>query len=118
MALFNNGERKNGIQIGTVGDECLECKIKHKGEEDFEPESLDYKTVYKFWINNVSHCICMNCFKESLGSDYILLETTIPENAPMFPELEEKPKPKKQNNAKKKEEDKNASKAAEPSEGK
>ena len=26
MALFNNGERKNGIQIGTVGDECLECK--------------------------------------------------------------------------------------------
>ena len=107
MALFNSGERKNGIQIGTVGDECLECKIKHKGEEDYEPESLDYKTVYKFWINNVSHCICMNCFKESLG-EFLLLDPA---------ELEDKPKPKKQNN-KKKEEDKNASKAAEPSEGK
>ena len=107
MALFNNGERKNGIQIGTVGDECLECKIKHKGEEDFEPESLDYKTVYKFWINNVSHCICMNCFKESLG-EFLLLDPA---------ELEDKPKPKKQNN-KKKEEDKNAGKATESSEGK
>ena len=107
MALFNNGERRNGIQIGTVGDECLECKIKHKGEEDFEPESLDYKTVYKFWINNVSHCICMNCFKESLG-EFLLLDPA---------ELEDKPKPKKQNN-KKKEEDKNASKATESSEGK
>ena len=107
MALFNSGERKNGIQIGTVGDECLECKIKHKGEEDFEPESLDYKTVYKFWINNVSHCMCMNCFKESLG-EFLLLDPA---------ELEDKPKPKKQNN-KKKEEDKNASKATESSEGK
>lgn len=107
MALFNNGERKNGIQIGTVGDECLECKIKHKGEEDYEPESLDYKTVYKFWINNVSHCMCMNCFKESLG-EFLLLDPA---------ELEDKPKPKKQNN-KKKEEDKNASKATESSEGK
>lgn len=107
MALFNNGERKNGIQIGTVGDECLECKIKHKGEEDFEPESLDYKTVYKFWINNVSHCMCMNCFKESLG-EFLLLDPA---------ELEDKPKPKRQNN-KKKEEDKNASKTTESSEGK
>ena len=110
MALFNNGERKNGIQIGTVGDECIECKKKHRGEEDFEPESLDYKTVYKFWINNVSHCMCMNCFKESLG-EFLLLDPA---------ELEDKPKSKKQNNnnSKKKEEDKNASKAAEPSEGK
>lgn len=109
MALFNNGERKNGIQIGTVGDECIECKKKHRGDEDFEPESLDYKIVYKFWVNNMSHCMCMNCFKESLG-EFLLLDPA---------ELEDKPKPKKQNNNnKKKEEDKNASKAAEPSEGK
>ena len=109
MALFNSGERKNGIQIGTVGDECIECKKKHRGEEDFEPESLDYKIVYKFWVNNVSHCMCMNCFKESLG-EFLLLDPA---------ELEDKPKAKKQNNNnKKKEEDKNASKAAEPSEGK
>ena len=109
MALFNNGERKNGIQIGTVGDECIECKKKHRGDEDFEPESLDYKIVYKFWVNNMSHCMCMNCFKESLG-EFLLLDPA---------ELEDKPRPKKQNNNnKKKEEDKNASKAAEPSEGK
>ena len=109
MALFNSGERKNGIQIGTVGDECIECKKKHRGDEDFEPESLDYKIVYKFWVNNMSHCMCMNCFKESLG-EFLLLDPA---------ELEDKPRPKKQNNNnKKKEEDKNASKAAEPSEGK
>ena len=109
MALFNSGERKNGIQIGTVGDECLECKKKHRGDEEYEPESLDYQQVYKFWVNNQSHCMCLNCFKESLG-EFLLLDPA---------ELEDKPKPKKQNNNnKKKEEDKNASKAAEPSEGK
>ena len=105
MALFNNGERKNGIQIGTVGDECLECKKKHRGDEEYEPESLDYQQVYKFWVNNQSHCMCLNCFKESLG-EFLLLDPA---------ELEEKPKAKKSNGKK---EDKNASKAAEPSEGK
>ena len=108
MALFNNGNRRNGIQIGTVGDECLECKKKHRGDEEYEPESLDYKNVYKFWVNNVSHCICMDCFKESLG-EFLLLDPAELE--------EEKPKAKKNNN-KKKEEDKNASKTTEPSEGK
>ena len=107
MALFNSGERKNGIQIGTVGDECLECKKKHRGDEEYEPESLDYQQVYKFWVNNQSHCMCLNCFKESLG-EYLLLDPA---------ELEDKPKAKKSNN-KKKEEDKNASKTTEPSEGK
>ena len=118
MALFDNDNRKTGIQIGTVGDECFECKKKNRGNEEYEPASLDYKIVYKFWVNNISHCLCLDCFKETLGPDYILLNTTIPENAPMFPELEEKPKPKKQNNTKKKEEVKDGSKAAEPSEGK
>lgn len=107
MALFNSGERKNGIQIGTVGDECLECKKKHRGDEEYEPESLDYQQVYKFWVNNQSHCMCLNCFKESLG-EFLLLDPA---------ELEDKPKAKKSNN-KKKEEDKNASKTTEPSEGK
>ena len=107
MALFNSGERKNGIQIGTVGDECLECKKKHRGDEEYEPESLDYQQVYKFWVNNQSHCMCLNCFKESLG-EFLLLDPT---------DLEDKPKAKKPNN-KKKEEDKNASKTTEPSEGK
>ena len=107
MALFNSGERKNGIQIGTVGDECLECKKKHRGDEEYEPESLDYQQVYKFWVNNQSHCMCLNCFKESLG-EFLLLDPT---------DLEDKHKAKKPNN-KKKEEDKNASKTTEPSEGK
>ena len=44
MAIFEH-ERKNGIQIGTVGDECMQCRIKHKGDEEYEPESLDYKPV-------------------------------------------------------------------------
>lgn len=108
MALFNNGERRNGIQIGTVGDECLECKKKHRGDEEYEPESLDYQQVYKFWVNNQSHCMCLNCFKESLG-EFLLLD-------PM--ELEDKPKAKKHNNTKKKEEVKDVSKTTEPSEGK
>ena len=70
MALFDNN-RRNGIQMGTVGDECIECKRKHREDEDYIPESLDYKDVYKFWINNLSHCICLNCFKESLGKYWI-----------------------------------------------
>ena len=32
MAIFEH-ERKNGIQIGTVGYECMQCIVKHKGDE-------------------------------------------------------------------------------------
>lgn len=105
MALFDNN-RRNGIQMGTVGDECIECKRKHREDEDYVPESLDYKDVYKFWINNLSHCICLNCFKESLGK-YILMDP-----AELEPE-----KPKKNTN-KKKEEDKDGGKTTKSSEGK
>ena len=72
MAIFDH-ERRNGIQMGTVGDVCLECRKKHKGEEDYEPERLDYKPVYKFWVNNLSHCMCLDCFKETLGG-YLLID--------------------------------------------
>ena len=95
MALFINDNKINGIQLGTVGDECLECKKKNRGNEEYEPEPLDYKEVYKFWINNISHCLCMNCFKESLGR-FVLLDSA---------ELEDKPKAKKQNNKKKEDKD-------------
>jgi hypothetical protein len=105
MALFDNN-RRNGIQMGTVGDECMECKRKHRDDEDYIPESLDYKDVYKFWINNLSHCICLNCFKESLGK-YILMDPA---------ELESE-KPKKNTN-KKKEEDKDGGKTTKSSERK
>ena len=105
MALFDNN-RRNGIQMGTVGDECIECKRKHRDDEDYIPESLDYKDVYKFWINNLSHCMCLNCFKESLGK-YILMDPA---------ELESE-KPKKNTN-KKKEVDKDGGKTTKSSEGK
>lgn len=96
MAIFEH-ERKNGIQIGTVGDECMQCKVKHKGDEEYEPESLDYKPVYKLWVNNIPRCLCLECFKESLG-EYMLVNPSELE--------EEKPKAKK---TKKKEDDKDGS---------
>lgn len=99
MAIFEH-ERKNGIQIGTVGDECMQCKVKHKGDEEYEPESLDYKPVYKLWVNNIPRCLCLECFKESLGK-YMLVDPSELE--------EEKPKAKK---TKKKEDDKDGSETA------
>lgn len=99
MAIFEH-ERKNGIQIGTVGDECMQCKVKHKGDEEYEPESLDYKPVYKLWVNNIPRCLCLECFKESLGN-YMLVDPSELE--------EEKPKAKK---TKKKEDDKDGSETA------
>jgi hypothetical protein len=44
MAIFEH-ERKNGIQLGTVGDKCMECAKKHRADEVYVPESLDYKPV-------------------------------------------------------------------------
>ena len=103
MAIFDH-ERKNGIQMGTVGDECMECKVKHRFEEDYEPERLDYKPVYKFWVNNLSHCLCLDCFKESLGK-YMLVD---PDEL-----AEDKPKAnKKPANSKKKEADKDGGETA------
>lgn len=110
MALFDH-ERKNGIQLGTVGDQCMECKVKHKHEEDYEPPSLDYQYVYKFWINNLSHCMCMDCFKETLGKHILVDPDEI---------AEEKPKAAKKaavNTTKKKdkEDDKNGSETTQSS---
>lgn len=100
MAIFDH-ERKNGIQLGTVGDRCMECDYKHRHDEEYEPVALDYKPVYKIWINNLSHCICLDCFKETLG-DFILLDPNT--------NLEEKPKTKK--NTKKKEDKKDGGETA------
>ncbi len=72
MAIFDY-ERKNGIQKGTVGDECMECRRNRQFGEDYEPERLDYKDVYKLWINNIPHCLCMDCFKKTLGQ-YMLVD--------------------------------------------
>jgi hypothetical protein len=102
MAIFEH-ERKNGIQMGTVGDECMQCKVKHKADEEYEPESLDYKPVYKIWIHNIPRCLCLDCFKESLGQ-YVLVDPNELE--------EEKPKSNNKKNNKKKEDDKDGSETA------
>ena len=105
MAIFDH-ERKNGIQMGTVGDECIECRRKRVLGEDYEPVRLDYQEVYKFWINNHPHCLCMNCFKASLGK-YMLVDSTELDK----PE-EDKKSAAKKTTAKKKEGDKNGSETA------
>lgn len=108
MAIFNH-ERKNGIQLGTVSDECMECKKKHRGEEDYEPESLDYKPVYKVWINNISHCMCLDCFQKSLGDYVLVVPGLLEEDLP----IQEEEKPKANNKkSKKKEDDKNGGETA------
>ena len=84
MAIFEH-ERKNGIQLGTVGDTCMECRYKHRHDEEYDPVRLDYQPVYKVWVNNLPHCMCLDCFKESLGK-YILVD---PDEI-----VEEKPIPK------------------------
>ena len=98
MALFNRTERKDGLQLGTLGDECMHCKAKNKGNEDYIPESLQYKEVYKMWVHNMSHCLCMDCFRASLGK-YILVDPTTLEVE------EEKPKKRTTTNKKKEEEE-------------
>lgn len=103
MAIFDH-RKKNGIQLGTVRDECMECSYKNRFNEDYVPKSLDYCEVYKVWVNNISHCLCMDCFKESLGR-YDLVE-----HQEDKVEVEEKPKQKRNN--KKKEADKDGGETA------
>lgn len=110
MAMFGRLERKNGLQLGTLGDECMHCKMNNRQNENYEPESLQYKEVYKIWVHNASHCLCMNCFQESLGK-YILVDPAsleVTENIIDEEVVEEKQPPKKKttsNNNKKKEEE-------------
>jgi uncharacterized Zn-finger protein len=106
MAIYKGLEIKAGIQLGTVGDICDQCIKNHRGEEDYEPQQLEYQEVYKYWVNNLSHCLCMDCFKKSLGDNYILILTQNSEDIEEIPEqqVEEKPKQNKNKNKNKKEE--------------
>ena len=106
MAIFERTTRKNGLQLGTIGDECMNCNFNNRQDEDYEPQSLQYKEVYKVWIHNVSYCLCMDCFQQSLGK-YILVDPAsleVTENIVDEP-IEEKPKKKSNNATKKKEEE-------------
>lgn len=107
MAMFGRLERKNGLQLGTIGDECMHCKMENRQNEDYKPESLQYKEVYKIWVHNASHCLCMDCFQKSLGK-YLLVDPTsleVEEIVEEQPVEEKQPPKKKSNNNKKKEEE-------------
>lgn len=71
MAIFNF-EKKDGLQRGTVGDECMHCR-RNRDIENYEPKYLDGETVYKLRINGNDYCLCMDCFMKTLGN-FILLD--------------------------------------------
>lgn len=106
MALLDF-EKKEGLQYGTVGDECYHCRRNRNPEEVYEPKSLDRQLVYKLKIYGNEYCLCEECFKKTLG-DFMLLdpnmniEETIEE--PVEVEEPEKKTPQKKSNKKKEEE--------------
>ena len=105
MAIFEH-TRKNGLQLGTVGDECLECVKNHARDEDWEAPSLDYQPVFKLWVNNMSRCFCMDCFQKMLG-DYVLINPNEIVQEEVKEEVEEvKVEEKKSNKKNAKKEDK------------
>ena len=111
MAIYKGLEIKTGIQLGTVGDICDQCVKDHRGEEDYEPQQLEYQEVYKYWVNNLSHCLCMDCFNKTLGDGYVLISTKVSEDIEVIPEqpeeqkVEEKSKQNKNNKNKNKKEE-------------
>lgn len=105
MAIFNF-EKKDGLQRGTVGDECMHCR-RNRDIENYEPKYLDGETVYKLRINGNDYCLCMDCFMKTLGEDYVLLMPGLLAEDVKEETVEEKKEPaKKQSSNKKKEEEK------------
>ena len=106
MALLDF-EKKEGLQYGTVGDECYHCRRNRNPEEVYEPKSLDRQLVYKLKIYGNEYCLCEECFKKTLGNFMLLdpnmnIEETIEE--PVEVEEPEKKTPQKKSNKKKEEE--------------
>ena len=100
MALFDQ-EKKDGIQLGTVGDECVHCRREGLKkalleEINYEPKSLDYQPVFKIHVNNMGHCLCMDCFKKLLGN-YVLID---PNELEVAEEIIEEPKESKKSSKK------------------
>ncbi len=87
MALLDY-EKREGLQYGTIGDECYHCRRNRNPEEVYEPKSLDRQLVYKLKIYGNEYCLCEDCFKKTLGNDYILLPTKIPADAQILSEEE------------------------------
>ena len=75
MALLDY-EKKEGLQYGTIGDECYHCRRNRNPEEVYEPASLDRQLVYKLKIYGNEYCLCEECFKKTLGT-FILLDPSM-----------------------------------------
>lgn len=105
MALLDY-EKKEGLQYGTVGDECYHCRRNRDPEGEYEPKSLDRQLVYKLKIYGNEYCLCEDCFKKTLG-DFILLNPRDCEKCIVDEEVkvEEKKAPTKKQASKKKEEE-------------
>lgn len=101
MALLDF-EKKEGLQYGTIGDECYHCRRNRNPEEVYEPASLDRQLVYKLKIYGNEYCLCEECFKKTLG-DFILLDPNMSIEEPIAEQEPEKKAPAKKS-AKKKEE--------------
>lgn len=98
MALLDY-EKKEGLQYGTIGDECYHCRRNRNPEDVYEPKSLDRQLVYKLKIYGNEYCLCEDCFKKTLG-DFILLDP----NIQIEEKSEEKKAPAKKQASKKQEE--------------
>ena len=105
MALLDY-EKKEGLQYGTVGDECYHCRRNRDPEGEYEPKSLDRQLVYKLKIYGNEYCLCEDCFKKTLG-DFILLNPRDCEKCIVDEEVkvEEKKASTKKQASKKKEEE-------------
>ena len=79
MALLDY-EKREGLQYGTVGDECYHCRRNRNPEEVYEPKSLDRQLVYKIKIYGNEYCLCEECFKKTLGN-FVLLDPATLEKA-------------------------------------
>lgn len=98
MALLDY-EKKEGLQYGTIGDECYHCRRNRNPEEVYEPASLDRQLVYKLKIYGNEYCLCEECFKKTLGN-FILLDPSMQ----IEEKVEEKKASAKKQTAKKQEE--------------
>lgn len=102
MALLDY-EKKEGLQYGTIGDECYHCRRNRNPEEVYEPASLDRQLVYKLKIYGNEYCLCEECFKKTLGS-FILLDPSMQIEEKVEETVEEKKAPAKKQTVKKQEE--------------
>lgn len=101
MALLDF-EKKEGLQYGTIGDECYHCRRNRNPEEVYEPTSLDRQLVYKLKIYGNEYCLCEECFKKTLG-DFILLNPNMSIEEPIAEQEPEKKAPAKKSTKKKEE---------------